>query len=891
MKKWTVTSLFSVLFPCILFCQIINIDAVGTTRAVVVGISDYQNEGIPDLKYADKDAEAFAKFLQSPAGGALDGNHLRVLLNEDATTAQMVSAFDWLIETVKEGDQVIIYFSGHGDVEQKTAFQLGFLLSWDSPPRSYAAGAFHLYYLQAIVSTLSTENKAKVVVITDACRSGNLAGNKVAGTQLTNANLAKQYANEIKILSCQADEYSIEGEQWGGGRGAFSYHLLEGLYGMADRNSDLQISLSEIDRYLEDNVTAEVAPHHQLPITIGNGREPIVNVNLDLLALIKEGKKGQIALFAQTESRGIEEVILTELDTSIKELYYAFQQSLNDKIFLAPIEACADTYYQELIREPKLEKLHNSIRRNYAAALQDDAQQVMNNWLIGEVNEISLSKVNQAAKYKLYPAYLARAANLLGEEHYMYPVLQSRKLYFEGYLMHIDNRNADSDLGKRILSKYQEALKWQPESPHVYNSMSSVYFYQMLQPDSSEHYAAKAIEIAPSWFIPYSELAFRYGVTTVIRNSNKARHFLEMADQVDSVAAQSNLWHINNWAVYYLRSNQSKKAELGFKKAIELDSTNATLFNNLGVVYLNRRKWQKAEKYFKIAIQLDSTNYLAHTNLAQIYWISGFQGNTKFRKNILQKAEASYNKALELDSTFLNALSGLARLYIMTSRFEEGKEFFLRAIKVDSMSIVTYMLMGDSYKKMKRPDDAEKTYLQLLKIDTLHSGALVGLSMVYISTGSYDKAEQRLLKELSLNPKNIMAIYQLGIVYHKTNRLDMAEKQFLEVLKLNPQFLVACTDLGLMYASLGRYEEAGQMLKKAEGFPPALSFTYLGYAVLNGHQNKLNEAFEYLEKAFIAGCKYDNPFVNISEDPGLVVLRAQKERWEALLEKYFPDDD
>lgn len=37
------------------------------TYAVVIGISDYQDDKIPDLRYADKDAEAFANFLRSPA--------------------------------------------------------------------------------------------------------------------------------------------------------------------------------------------------------------------------------------------------------------------------------------------------------------------------------------------------------------------------------------------------------------------------------------------------------------------------------------------------------------------------------------------------------------------------------------------------------------------------------------------------------------------------------------------------------------------------------------------------------------------------------------------------------------------------------------------------------
>ncbi|MGB3226661.1 MAG: hypothetical protein WBB02_01715, partial [Saprospiraceae bacterium] len=50
---------------------------VNNTYAVVVGISDYQDPGIPDLRFADRDAEAFKNYLRSNAGGNLDGDHLK----------------------------------------------------------------------------------------------------------------------------------------------------------------------------------------------------------------------------------------------------------------------------------------------------------------------------------------------------------------------------------------------------------------------------------------------------------------------------------------------------------------------------------------------------------------------------------------------------------------------------------------------------------------------------------------------------------------------------------------------------------------------------------------------------------------------------------------------
>ena len=81
---------------------------INQTRAVVVGISDYQDPAIPDLRFADRDAEAFANFLRSPAGGALDADHLKVLTNGQATMGKLAAALDWLLDVCREGDQAII---------------------------------------------------------------------------------------------------------------------------------------------------------------------------------------------------------------------------------------------------------------------------------------------------------------------------------------------------------------------------------------------------------------------------------------------------------------------------------------------------------------------------------------------------------------------------------------------------------------------------------------------------------------------------------------------------------------------------------------------------------------------------------------------------------------
>ncbi|MBK8956564.1 MAG: caspase family protein [Saprospiraceae bacterium] len=608
--------------------------ATNKTYAIVVGISDYQDPSIPDLKYADKDANAFAAYLKTPAGGGLDEDHLKILLNSNATLGQFASALDWLLEVCKEGDRAIIYFSGHGDVERKTVSQPGFLLCWDAPGRVYmSGGAFGLAYLEEIINTLSTQNKSKVVMVADACHSGKLSGNQIGGTQATAANLARQYSNEIKILSCQPNEFSLEGEQWGGGRGVFSYHLVDGLMGLADKNSDAIISLHEINRYLEDHVIEEVAPQSQIPVIIGNKTEQIGIVDKSVLAQLKKSKEGQIVAFVKTESRGLEDEILSKVDSLVKLKYYRFKECLTQKSFFAPASDCADYYYKILEKDTTLGSLLNSMKRNYAAALQDDAQQVLNRFLRSELVELSLSKRTAIEKYSVYPSYLERAWELLGQNHYMYPILKARKYFFEAYLLHLENKNKNEEIGRKALDKLYESLKYQSDMPHIYWAMNFAYGFNLMQMDSAEYFTEKAIALNPSWQLPYANLVFMFA--DKFRNKEKAKYYLDKINAIDSttmVATYSN-------AIFYDVLGDFKKAEYYLMQTIAMDSNHMSAHNLLGNVYLYSNQLELAKTHYLKAIAMDAEYPMAHSNLGFVHYL---QQDKK-------AAEEAFKRAYELD--------------------------------------------------------------------------------------------------------------------------------------------------------------------------------------------------------------------------------------------------
>ena len=884
-----------------------------SSYAVVVGISDYQDPAIPDLRFADKDAEAFANYLRSKAGGSLDADHLKVLVNSQATMAQLANVLDWLMENAKEGDQAIIYFSGHGDVEKKTLTQPGFLLCWDAPARVYmAGGAFNLRDIQEIISTLSIQNKAKVIVITDACHSGTLAGSSVGGSQATAANLAKQFANEIKIMSCQPNEYSIEGEQWGGGRGAFSYNLVNALYGLADNNNDLFVTLQEAGRYLEDHVTAEVAPVSQVPMIIGNRTDRLATIDPALLASIKSGKTNQMAMLSSIDSRGLEEMILSSVDTSVRELYQLFNKALKGKIFLEPKGKCADAYYEKLTQEPKLERLHSTMKRNYAAALQEDAQQVLNEWLKTNENQ-SMEAITSGSnalmlrkvfteKVRSFPRCLERAAELLGSKHYMYANLKSRKYFFEGYLLANSNKNPNTELGEKSLTLFRQSLEWQAEQPQVYLQISQVFGFNFLQLDSMEHYARRAIQIYPNWVKPFTAAAYRL---SNLKQFDRAMPFLAQASRIDSNSTDV----LNAWGVFNVGKKNLAEGEKQFKKAIAMDSTNISAWNNLGSLYFNTRRYAEAKPVLKKAIAMDSTNVVVWNNLGVLYLYTGRYAEAEpvFKKAIAMDstaapvwqnlgfsyirtrryaiAEQVLKQAMDLDSTISIGWNSLGLLYTETHRYTEAEVVFKKSLALDSTNVVVWKNLGSLYKNNGRYGEAELVYNKAIALDSMLADSWYSLGSLYFKNLQYAEAQLVFKKAIALDSTKVYAWNDLGVAYLNTGRYTEAEPVLKKAIALDSTFANPRKHLGMVYFKTNRTDEARQSFLKAKALNSNYAGPLLGMAYLLLSEGKTVEAIGYVELAIGKGATKDQ----LEKDEDLGPLRDKNEQWNALMKKYFPE--
>lgn len=657
----------------------------GQTRAVVIGISDYQDQRIPDLKFAHRDAGAFVEYLQSVSGGNLAKDNIRQLTNESATAGQIFSALDWLIADSKEGDKVIIYFSGHGDVETKTIRQRGYLLTHDTPANNYRVGAIGLDDINDVVATLSERNKAEVILVTDACHSGQLAGKEINGTQATAAAMMNQFSNEVKIMSCQPDELSQEGEQWGGGRGLFSYHLVEGLTGLADRNEDEKVTLREIERYLEDEVSREAAPGQQTPLAFGNKMTTLTFVDPKALSALKTAKSNQIETMASVGTRTSIGLAMLAVDSNAQVMYAAFERALRQKNFLPSDRLrgafqgpSASELFDTLIRIENLRPLRGTMKRNFAAALQDESQQAIIAYLNTDTEELEKRYQFQLDAYDRHPAYLSKATKLIGEDHYLYKKLKAKAYYFEGLVMRLHaERFAVNDYYQRADSLLQIALSFDDEAAYIHNEMGMIQLSAKNFKAGIPHFN-QAMTLSPTWLLPRLNLLTSYLHTN---NYTKADSIGQTMHLIDKKYANA---YVNRAKIYRWKRDKVKEEQI-YLEGLRANPNSPEIHRWLGIYYSNQGKYTKSKFHFEKAMTLDPKNPAHPVSLANVYLDSD---------ELDWRAAYPYlTKAVELDSTYYFAQYNLGYWYVFDGQHEQAIEAFQKAIFLRPGDINAYIYM------------------------------------------------------------------------------------------------------------------------------------------------------------------------------------------------------
>lgn len=206
--------------------------------ALVIGSNPGWSQDRP-LRYAENHAERVRDVLVSLGGFSGD----RVHLMRDPSTADVRAALRRLATTARDSSSedtlVFVYYSGHADEKH---------LHLRGDPMSHKE-------LQDTLRSLPATIKLGVV---DACKSG--AVTRKGGSQAEEFVVdvvQPKLSGMVLLTSSGADELSQESRALQGS--VFTHHLVSGLRGAADEDSDRQVTITEAYHYAYTRTRAATA--------------------------------------------------------------------------------------------------------------------------------------------------------------------------------------------------------------------------------------------------------------------------------------------------------------------------------------------------------------------------------------------------------------------------------------------------------------------------------------------------------------------------------------------------------------------------------------------------------------------------------------------------------
>ena len=127
--------------------------------ALIIGNDTYTNPDVPKLLKARNDATAMANELK------LAG--FEINLNKDLNYKNMVKAIDNFTDKITGGDEVVVFYAGHG-VQLKTG---NYLLPTDIEPDSSAVVEKTAFSIEDLRDKLNDARPSFALIIADACRA------------------------------------------------------------------------------------------------------------------------------------------------------------------------------------------------------------------------------------------------------------------------------------------------------------------------------------------------------------------------------------------------------------------------------------------------------------------------------------------------------------------------------------------------------------------------------------------------------------------------------------------------------------------------------------------------------------------------------------------------
>ncbi|HPX60291.1 MAG TPA: caspase family protein [Deltaproteobacteria bacterium] len=221
-------------------------------HALVIGIQEFRNPRL-QLNYAIADARLFSDTLRTGAAGMFEQVKVTTLTSRDHTSRTNIVKTLQGYQAIKPEDVFILYMASHGTVDEGEYFLVTSNVGALSTQK-LKSDALSQQQLKELVANIPSTKK---LIVIDTCNAGQL------GQAMQSALLTRGMSEDtaMKVLSravgstilsaSTSQQEALEGYQ---GHGLFTWSLVQGMKGRADKGGTGYIRTTDLAAYVEDEV-------------------------------------------------------------------------------------------------------------------------------------------------------------------------------------------------------------------------------------------------------------------------------------------------------------------------------------------------------------------------------------------------------------------------------------------------------------------------------------------------------------------------------------------------------------------------------------------------------------------------------------------------------------
>ncbi len=368
--------------------------------------------------------------------------------------------------------------------------------------------------------------------------------------------------------------------------------------------------------------------------------------------------------------------------------------------------------------------------------------------------------------------------------------------------------------------------------------MLGIGYLQTRKQDSAKHVYEKLAQVAPNEPTSYHYLSSFY------TNSNNKDSLMWAYENLSRLLPFNHMYWLELGKLK-AEKGEFKEAKINFQKSLEKNSSKSNILSYVGLAEMYKIEHQMDSVLitYKRALEVDSTNAALNTDVAMMY----------AQLDSLEKAIPYASKAVQYNPDDLMGLRRLGIIYFGTQKFDSAETVFTEMVNRGDRDYLNHFYLGRIAAQREDYNIAIDEFKIMVQLNDSMPEHWMDLGYAYKKIGDVPHEILAYKTGVSKTPDRdgqTKLLFSLGNAYEQNDMFDSAFVTFEKLLELSPDHHQTMNYLGYLLAEKGvQLKYAKKLIEKALKLDPnnAAYLDSYGWVYFKLSENK--KAVKYLKKA------------------------------------------